>query len=219
MVFLNGMIWCVGPVYYCVWGLQNSMPIQPRSDIPCPPFTQGTSLQQQFIVSRGTLSAVAVKFGTYQRVNSGLIEGNIVLQSAVAEETREFIIELDQLKDNEWYPIRFNPVQIPAVSECTLQMTVMRMKPGNEVTLWASNQDAILQENLTINGEQFSGDIALQSISVVKGMDVFNTLYHNLNITFPFTLAAIIIILGSIVASIVSVSTGLHSCIRKLNTR
>jgi hypothetical protein len=167
--------WFVGLIWLLVIGLPVSIVQQKDFSIPCPPIAQDLSVSQSFTCSGAGFQSIALRFGTYRRVNHGLIKGTISVKKSrdsSANLERQFDIPLDALEDNQWHTITFLPLFPAAESEGVITLHGVDIPPGNEVTLWQTQDDAYPPGHLSFGDRRLSGDAAFKIIGQVRSTDL-----------------------------------------------
>ncbi len=207
--------WMIFLTYYLVPGTPVSLVKQPLFNKPCPPIQSGTRLRQDFIVPEIPISELQLLFGTYCRQNVGELAGIVEIHNPNGPETRRFTIHLEDLADNHWYGVLFDPPMTgTAGSHGYFEIRGKRIEPGNEVTIWRTDYDAFSGGTLKINMSDTQGDLAFQLTGYFRGIRAAQHFLAQWNMhkpkkwTHPFWL----LIPGLLLA--ISLVTGVYHLVR-----
>ncbi len=137
------------------------------ADEPVGEITEGTQISQQIPV-KFNISEVSLLFATYQRINSGVLDIEIVGdQSGTVYSV--FSIDTSTMADNSYVAIPLNKV-VEHKNDTSISINITANSlPGNAVTIWRSSRDTVPNAQLTINGQAVQGDlvytIAMSSVT------------------------------------------------------
>ncbi len=150
------------------WYLEGSLRVQYEAisfDRPCDPLTGRTIIEQRLNSEHwDPVAAVSLRFGTYCRVNSGVLRVEVSRpgQDAGSTDTVMARVDLANLQDNQWGMIRFERTLPPGEGSLIVRIVSEGIMPGNEVTLWRDSEGRGNTGNLTMNGAAIPGELAMK---------------------------------------------------------
>jgi len=126
--------------------------------------TGDTVISQTFIAEKD-FSQIQIPFGTYGRLNEGILEFEL------KEHTNDRIIykrsiNVQTLVDGVNLNIEFPRVTGGKGTEFVLSLVSKGLKNGKTVTVWKSSTDAYPSGKLTINGKDQVGDLRFSAVDI-----------------------------------------------------
>lgn len=143
--------------------------------------TREVLVGQTFVARRDNLAGVAVKFATYSnRSNRGVIEFHLKESSAAATSLRVVRVEASQLRDNQFYRFRFEPIADNAKKAFFFSITAPDGKMGSAVTVDLDTRDPYHEGSAYIirNDPELFDDPKVLQRSGKQTVDVVFATYH-----------------------------------------
>lgn len=150
---------------------------QTGHDSPAPPMRTDDTWTQTFYFPDRPVTGVALRPGTYGGGRSGQVTGRVETlyfagsPSKPAQTGREFIIELDTLRDNRWHAFHFAPLPPLDAAAGVLRLTGTALPDENAFTLWRNTRDHFADGVFAVNGARQQGDLCFSILSRVRGLD------------------------------------------------
>lgn len=176
--------WFAGLLVYLFLGLQVPLVYQEFYDSPSPPFTQNRICIQDFLFPDFPIDSLEIPFGTYARQNSGTLKGSVRVEGNELLK-REFIIDVQALRNNQWHRISFEPLISEPNTRGLIRIETNEIQPGNEVVLWLSGKNRFPDGELTLNGSSTSGDLAFRLLGQMKGIQLGRLIGSRLKLARP----------------------------------
>lgn len=128
------------------------------SETPSDQLKTGDVWKQTFISNVDEISGVSIKFGTYQRVNSGELQveiRNMTSNSLLFEQK----LAMGLLKDNKHQDFLFDqPVKNVNGDSFEITIKVLSISPQDQLSIWMSKNDRLPDGISDLNDVQAEGD-------------------------------------------------------------
>jgi ABC-2 type transport system permease protein len=144
----------------------------------------GTSVEQVFVLKTDTVDSISLKFATYARTNTGVVniqlldesDGNVLYKQEV---------DVSKLIDNEFLVIRpVKPLHLGVGRMMRISAFSDAGTSGNSVTLWYNNNIKKAGQELLINGEAVNGTLCFS----ITGRDIIQFGHYYFYIIIGFGL-------------------------------
>ncbi|MBA2964829.1 MULTISPECIES: hypothetical protein [Ramlibacter] len=127
---------------------------------PAGELTPGRRVEQSFVSDRDGLTAVAVRFATYQRNNRGEVRLTLKDDKGVLVVTHT--VPASRLRDNHFYAFKFQPLPHSAGRRYALSVQVDGAAPASAPTVWIDDKATIAGGALAIDGKPEAGTLNLR---------------------------------------------------------
>ena len=111
---------------------------------------QNFTLEQDFVALTDKLSMVSIYFGTYNRVNNGII--HVALCDKKGTVMAQKPIDAATIRDNSWKSIIFDNVKLELLEQYTIKIYSYDFSGDNNVAVYANNTDFSNLPAAKVNG-------------------------------------------------------------------
>jgi hypothetical protein len=127
---------------------------------PAGELTPGRQVEQAFVSDRDGLTALAVRFATYQRSNRGDVR--LTLQDDQGAVLATHSVPASRLRDNRFYAFTFEPRRQSAGRRYLLSVQVEGSSAASAPTVWIDDKATIAGGELKIDGKAEPGTLNIQ---------------------------------------------------------
>lgn len=121
-------------------------------------------ITQEFKVNANNLCKIELKAGTYQRINFGIWKFCIMEKLDDSTSIKRIAeVDINKIKDNEWFDINFEPLPDSRHKIYYLQIIGLDCHIGSSATLYYDSRENSLGGSLYINKNKFTGNLSMRT--------------------------------------------------------
>lgn len=136
------------------------------AEVPVGEISEGTEIIQTIPIQTN-ISELKLMFATYARENAGEIKIEITGQPSGTVYAQS-VFDASEMIDNSFVTVPFQQTAYRNQENLLSVRITSNSEPGQGVTIWSSNQNAVDGASLTVNGTQMPGDLVYTIVSEVE---------------------------------------------------
>jgi hypothetical protein len=166
---------------------------QLKTEVPVGEIQKGTTVVQTFVAKEQKISAIEICFGTYIRVNNGIV--TVTLENLQSKQRYVIgTILANTIKDGQFR--RFSLPSMAPLKNAHMKLLIKtNSSPGHSVTVWSSKTPQFLDGKLFINGVPQPGTLAMKLKSKGNVWDEIGQIYsshaNEIHLLFSFLLVSL----------------------------
>lgn len=136
---------------------------QMSSDKPVGEIVHGKTIGQTFLSRQDNLDGISIMFATFARKNNPDIIFHLKESPEAKQDIFTKTFNASELKDNSFFDIKFPPLKNSKGKRYYFEIESPQAKPGDAVTIWASDKPVYSEGELFENGVKSPGALAFKT--------------------------------------------------------